>query len=93
VDGGAVINREIRLLSDLVRELVKLGFQVGMSDARPAAFIRDGAGRVALVVSVSGDYFEWRKGEDSHLVTDMVGAAGAIAAEMWARPGDPRETP
>jgi hypothetical protein len=93
VDGSAVVNREIRLLGDLVRELVRLGFQVGMSDARPAAFIGNGKGRVALVVSVSGDYFEWRKGEDSHLVTDTVGAAGAIAAEMWARTEDPRETP
>jgi hypothetical protein len=93
VDSSAVMNREIRLLSDLVRELVRLGFQVGMSDARPAAFIGDGAGRVVLVVSVSGDYFEWRKGEDSHLVTDTVGAAGAIAAEMWARTEDSPETP
>jgi hypothetical protein len=93
MDSGALANREIRLLSDLVRELVKLGFQVGMSDARPAAFIRNDAGRVALVVSVSGDYFEWREGDDSHVVTDLVGAVGAIAAEMWRRAEDVRETP
>jgi hypothetical protein len=93
MDSGAIVNREIRLLSDLARELVKLGFQVGMSDARPAVFIGDDAGRVALVISVSGDYFEWCSGADSHLVTDPVGAVGAIAAEIWRRAEDARETP
>jgi hypothetical protein len=48
---------------------------------------------VALVISGSGDYFEWREGDDSHLVTDPVGAVGAIAAEMWRRVEDVRETP
>jgi hypothetical protein len=93
MDSGAIVNREIRLLGDLARELVKLGFQVGMSDARPAVFIRDDAERVALVISVSGDYFEWREGDDSHLVTDLAGAVGAIAAEIWRRVEDVRETP
>lgn len=83
-------NRDLTLLGDLVRELVKLGFQVGMSDARPAVFVRDDAGQLVLVVSVNGDYFEWRDGEDSHLITDLVGATGAIAAAMWRRVDETR---
>jgi hypothetical protein len=93
MDSAANVNRELRLLGDLVRELVKLGFQVGMSDARPAAFIRADAKQLTLVVSVVGDYFEWRDGEDSHLVTDLVGATGAIAAAMWRRVDEQRQTP
>jgi hypothetical protein len=80
--------REIRLLADLVRELVGFGFQVGMSDAGPAAFIRSATGRLVVVIAVTGDYFEWKSGNDSHLVTDPAGAAAAIAAHVWSRAGE-----
>lgn len=93
MDSAANANRELRLLGDLVRELVKLRFQAGMSDARPAAYIRDDAGRLALVVSVAGEHFEWRDAKHSHLVTDHVGAAGAIAAAMWRRADNFRPAP
>ncbi|MCO6010300.1 hypothetical protein NE236_35580 [Actinoallomurus purpureus] len=82
--------REIRLLTDLVRELVGFGLQVGMSDAGPAAFIRSAAGRLVVVIAVSGDYFEWKSGNDSHLVTDPAGAAAAIAAHVWTKAGEAR---
>ncbi|GAA4619982.1 hypothetical protein GCM10023196_002190 [Actinoallomurus vinaceus] len=80
--------REIRLLTDLVRELVGFGFQVGMSDAGPAVFIRSATGRLVVVIAVSGDYFEWKSGDDGHLVTDPAGAAAAIAAQVWTRAGE-----
>ncbi|GAB3959615.1 hypothetical protein GCM10029978_007030 [Actinoallomurus acanthiterrae] len=85
---GEQHEREIRLLTDLVRELVGFGFQVGMSDAGPAVFIRSATGRLVVVIAVSGDYFEWKSGDDSHLVTDPAGAAAAIAAHVWTRAGD-----
>lgn len=90
MNSGAQGGRELGLLGDLARVLAKLGFQVGMSDARPAVFVRDDAGRVIVTVSVSGDYYEWRSGDDSHLVTDPVGAAGAIAAGIWRRAERPQ---
>jgi hypothetical protein len=93
VNRGAAVNREIGLLGDLARVLAKLGLQVGMSDARPAVFLRDDAGRIAVVVSVRGEFFQWCDGDDSHVVTDMVGATGVIAAEYWARIEDPDGTP
>ncbi|GAA4640755.1 hypothetical protein GCM10023196_107490 [Actinoallomurus vinaceus] len=87
VDSAEQHKREIRLLAGLVRELVGFGFQVGMSDAGPAAFIRSATGRLDVVISVTGDYFDWNSGGDSHLVTDPAGAAAAIAAHVWTRAG------
>jgi hypothetical protein len=85
---GEQYEREIRLLTGLVRELVGFGFQVGMSDAGPAVFIRSGTGRLVVVIAVTGDYFEWNSGDDSHLATDPAGAAAAIAAHAWSRAGE-----
>jgi hypothetical protein len=86
---GAGRNRELGWLTELCRELTKFGFQIGMSDARPAVFIRNASGGVSWVICLdeSGEYFEWRDGEDSHLVTDPAGAAAAIAADVWKRAG------
>jgi hypothetical protein len=82
-------DRELGLLTELCRELCKFGFQVGMSDARPAVFIRDTSGGISWIVALdrSGERFEWRNGADVHPVADPVGAAGAIAAEVWKRAG------
>ncbi|GAB3989906.1 hypothetical protein GCM10029978_116310 [Actinoallomurus acanthiterrae] len=88
VDSAEQHKRKIRLLTDLVRELVGFGFQVGMSDARPAAFIRSATGRPSVVIAVTGDYFEWNSGTDSHVTTDPAGAAAAIAAHAWTLAGD-----
>ncbi|WP_433189765.1 hypothetical protein [Actinoallomurus sp. CA-150999] len=89
VDSAEQHKREIRLLADLARELAGFGFQVGMSDAVPAAFIHSATGRLVVVIAVTGDYFGWDSRAGSHPVTDPAGAAAAIAAHAWTRTGAP----
>jgi hypothetical protein len=87
--GGSSVDRKLQLLAELCRELAKFGFRLGMSDARPALFIRDGSGRVSWIIGLdaSGERFEWRDGAHSHLVDDPAGAAASIAAEVWKQAG------
>jgi hypothetical protein len=87
VNSSASHGRAVRLLTDLVRELANFGLQVTMSDAVPAVVVYSVDRRRVLEVAVRGDYFEWRHGDDSHLVTDPAGAAAAMAAEVWKRAG------
>lgn len=77
------------MLAALCRELIKYGFRVGMSDARPALFIRDSSGGVSWIIGLdaSGERFEWRDGAHSHVVDDPAGAAASIAAEVWKQMG------
>lgn len=88
MDSSATHGRQVRLLTDLVRELAGFGFRVTMSDAVPAVVIYSADRWRVLEVAVRGDYFEWRHGDDSHLVTDPAGAAAAMAAEVWKRAGE-----
>ncbi|MCO6004494.1 hypothetical protein NE236_05825 [Actinoallomurus purpureus] len=82
-------NRELELLTELCRELIKFRFQVGMSDARPAVFIRDASGGVSWIIALdeSGEHFELHHRERRYLVTDTAGAGAAIAAEVWKHAG------
>ncbi|MGI5225924.1 hypothetical protein [Actinoallomurus sp. CA-142502] len=84
---------ELKLITELCRESAKLGLNVSMSDARPAAVIRTGtAPPWWITVDASGEFLEWRGAGFRHPVTDPAGAA-AISRHVDA-PGaaEPRRT-
>lgn len=83
---------ELEALRVLCAELVKLSFQVSLSDAGPALILRGESGRITTVITANRDHYQWRRGEDVHALGDPVGAAGAIAATVWEQAGDPAET-
>jgi hypothetical protein len=91
---GAGIHRdqELESLRLLAVELVKLSLQVGLSDAGPALILRGDTGRITMVVTADANQFQWRRGEDTHDVSDPVGAAGAIASTVWTHGADPSES-
>jgi hypothetical protein len=68
---------ELTWIVALCREAAKLGLNVGMSDARPAAVIRT-VGKPLLWITVgdTGEFFEWHQGR--YPVTDPAGAAALI---------------
>lgn len=73
--------RELRLLADLCRELVKLGIAATLSDARPAVRVRVGGNWAGLSVLMDSDADMFTWGEDqTHAISDRAGAAVAIAA-------------
>ena len=70
---------ELGLIAALCRESAKLGLNVGMSDARPAAVIRTEARPPTwITVGVSGEFFEWQGADIRHSVSDPAGAAALI---------------
>lgn len=70
---------ELTLIAALCRESAKLGLNVGMSDARPAAVFRTTARPPTwIAVGVSGEFFEWQGAEKRHPVADPAGAATLI---------------
>jgi hypothetical protein len=79
-------NPELGLISELCRELVKLGLGVGLSDARPAVVIRTGPGNPVLLITVdaSGEFFQWCDARERHPVTDPAGAAAHVAEYVRA---------
>lgn len=74
---------EVRLLAALCRELAKHGFDVGMSDAKPALFVRHrrAAPRLWILVDACAGFFEWGCGR-RHAVTDPAGTAAQIASDV-----------
>jgi hypothetical protein len=67
------------LIAALCRESAKLGLNVGMSDARPAAVIRTVTRPSTwITVGVAGEFFEWQGAAIRHSKTDPVGAAALI---------------
>jgi hypothetical protein len=85
---------ELVLLTELCRELVKLGLGVGLSDARPAVVIRTGPGNPALLITVdgTGEFYEWCEGEERHPVNDPAGAAAHVVEYVQASNGGPGST-
>ena len=73
---------EVRLLAALCRELARQGFDVGMSDAKPALSVRlnPTEPRLWISVDVRDGFFEWCRRR--HAVTDLAGAAKLIAADV-----------
>jgi hypothetical protein len=70
---------ELVSITALCRESAKLGLNVGMSDARPAAVFRTTTRPPTwFTVGVSGDFFEWHDTEKRHPVADPAGAAAFI---------------
>jgi hypothetical protein len=70
---------ELGLITALCRESAKLGLNVAMSDARPAALIRIAAKPPTwITVGVSGEFFEWQGAGNRHPVADPAGAAARI---------------
>jgi hypothetical protein len=86
-------DQELESLRVLAVELAKLSFHVGLSDAGPALILRGDSGRITTVVTADADRYQWRCGEDTHDVHDPVGAAGAIAASIWAHETNSPTTP
>jgi hypothetical protein len=85
-------DQELESLCLLAVELVKLSFQVGLSDAGPALILRGDTGRITTVVTADADRYQWRRGQDTHDVSDPVGAAGAIASTVWTHGADSAES-
>jgi hypothetical protein len=70
---------ELPLIVELCRASAKLGLNVAMSDARPAAVFRTLTGPSAwLTVGVSEGSYELHGTDNRHPVTDPVGAAAFI---------------
>jgi hypothetical protein len=75
--------RELQLITALCRESARLGLNVGMSDARPAALIRTGTAPPGwITVEATGAFFEWCAAGFRHPVTDPAGAAALIAQRV-----------
>jgi hypothetical protein len=71
---------ELLMLTDLCRELVKLGLVVSLSDARPAVMIPNAAQPLLVVtVDASREFFEWNDAKERYPVVDLAGAAAMIS--------------
>jgi len=85
-------DRELELIIELCRPLARIGLNVGMSDARPAAVIRIGNGpSLWITVDPSGEFFEWDQADRRYPATDAAGAAALIHEHVRAQqsgPGD-----
>jgi hypothetical protein len=70
---------DLKLITALCRESAKLGMNVGMSDARPAAVIRTNAQPPTwITVGVSDGFFEWQGDGNRHPIADPAGAAARL---------------
>lgn len=81
-------DRGLGALVALCQELAKLGFRVGMSDARPALSVRGDLvdRRVWIEIAPSGESFVWRRDHQvRHAVGDPAGAATEIAEYLKLR--------
>lgn len=78
------------LISELCRELAKLGQSVGLSDARPALMVRTGTNApLWITVDECAEFFEYA--DERHPVTDPAGAAAQLVKHIRMRdfgPGD-----
>jgi hypothetical protein len=85
MSGALSQNPKLTLIVGLCRELAKLGLNVGMSDARPAAVIRSRV-RAPLWITVddSHAYYEWCDGGTRYPTSDAVEAAVRIADAIKA---------
>jgi hypothetical protein len=85
---GSNRSRDLAPLTELCRELAKLGLDVGLSDAGPAVSVRKGLVGRKLWISVdtSGKSFVWRRDDYcQHDATDPAGAAAHVAAYIKTR--------
>ncbi|GAA4628683.1 hypothetical protein GCM10023196_046070 [Actinoallomurus vinaceus] len=88
-------NRNLGILVELCRELIKLGVNVGLSDARPALSVRGDliSKKVWIEIDQSGESFVWRRNDQArHSVGDPAGAAAKIAEYVKGRDIDSGET-
>lgn len=82
--GGRIEQTEgVRLLAALCRELAGHGLDLGMSDAKPALWVRLGRRdpRLWVLVDVGAGRFEWGHGS-RHPAADPAGTADRIAREI-----------
>lgn len=76
---------KLALIVGLCRELAKLGLNVGMSDARPAAVIRPRiCGPLWVTVDDSQSYYEWLEADKRYRTTSPAEAAALIAEAIKA---------
>jgi hypothetical protein len=82
-------DRELELITELCRRLAKMGLNVGMSDARPAAVIRTrDEPALSITVDPSGEFFEWCQAEKRHPVSDPAGAAVLLWEHVKTQPSE-----
>jgi hypothetical protein len=76
-------DQELAALTALCRELATHGLNVGMSDARPAVWVRAGRSgpRLWITVDAAGEVFESAEVEGRFPIGDSGGAATAIAEQ------------
>ena len=86
--------QNLDILVELCRELIKLGVNVDLSDARPALSARGGlvGTKLWIEVDASGASFVWRRDDRVyHSVDDPAGAAAEIAEYVKTRDAAPGE--
>lgn len=79
-------SRDLDRLTELCRELAKLGVQVGLSDARPAVSVRGDLADRKVWIEVDAGSFVWRRDDlEQHTVDDPAGAAARLADHVKKR--------
>ena len=77
------MSSDLTLIALLCREAAKLGLNVGMSDARPAAVFRTpGRPPAWITVGVSGEFYELHGSQNRYPVTDPAAAAALIRKHL-----------
>ena len=71
-------DQELELVTDLCRELARLGLQVCLSDARPRVMVPSHSAPLWITVDTSGRFFESADVTIRHPATDRTGAAVLI---------------
>jgi hypothetical protein len=75
---------KLTLIVVLCRELAKLGLNVGISDARPAAVVRARASS-CVTVDDSQNYYQWQETSNRYPTADPADAAAHIAEAIKAK--------
>jgi hypothetical protein len=86
-------HRDLEALTVLCRELAALGLDIGITDARPAIWVRAdrSAPRWWISVDTSGEVFECRESNTRFPAEDPARAAALIAEQLRATPASPDE--
>lgn len=85
MSGALSQDPKLTLIVRLCRELAKLGVNVGLSDARPAAVIRPRVrGPLWVTVDESHQFYEWLEADKRYPASSPTHAATSIAKAINA---------